>query len=466
MKVNVFELDKLVLDFLIGPVVSLIARDIPFPTIYDAMLIVRPLCNFKDGTVIRNTVVILSAYLSEVLFSDSYLLGFIHLLPIGYYSRYSSCQIRCKHIHLEALEITTRSIILGFTSMFLLVRSYSNGLVIELNQLCYKGVLRPVTLGSTDGLCSWRCSYVIMFQPVIISVGRIALGRIFNVVGSILDRYLDLCLSIQFNTYCTVESLGVELCLESCQLSIFTCRYPITPSLEICTTGYTCTIFYYTWDKQCKAIDTTPHMSKDWVYYTSYLNYNMICSLWSTSYSVNSWQSIYFQACCIGISYCEKCLSDTMLFKGLVSYLEQSHFNTDILFAYQVLIHTTPVAIMTLSIRLRVFETGIKVIDLLTPYKKGGKIDLFGGAGVGKTVIIMELIRNLAIEHGGLSLFAGVGERTREGNDLYCEMQGSSIIALTLRRTLKLCLFAPYVSHTNTIVDKPVNWIGRSIVDT
>jgi F-type H+-transporting ATPase subunit beta len=64
---------------------------------------------------------------------------------------------------------------------------------------------------------------------------------------------------------------------------------------------------------------------------------------------------------------------------------------------------------------LRLFETGIKVIDLLTPYKKGGKIELFGGAGVGKTVVIMEFIRNLATEHSGLSLFAGVGERTREG---------------------------------------------------
>ena len=74
------------------------------------------------------------------------------------------------------------------------------------------------------------------------------------------------------------------------------------------------------------------------------------------------------------------------------------------------------------------FGTGIKVLDLLLPYKKGAKIDLFGGAGVGKTVLIMELIRNLAIEHGGLSLFAGVGERTREGNDLYYEMQDSSII--------------------------------------
>ena len=80
------------------------------------------------------------------------------------------------------------------------------------------------------------------------------------------------------------------------------------------------------------------------------------------------------------------------------------------------------VAILTLSIHLTLFETGIKVVDLLTPYKKGGKIELFGGAGVGKTVVIMEFIRNLATEHSGLSLFAGVGERTREGNDL-CRIQ-------------------------------------------
>jgi F-type H+-transporting ATPase subunit beta len=75
-----------------------------------------------------------------------------------------------------------------------------------------------------------------------------------------------------------------------------------------------------------------------------------------------------------------------------------------------------------------ILETGIKVIDLLTPYVKGGKIGLFGGAGVGKTVIIMELIRNIATEHGGYSVFAGVGERTREGNDLYLEMKESGVI--------------------------------------
>ncbi|MCL2253965.1 MAG: F0F1 ATP synthase subunit beta [Lachnospiraceae bacterium] len=76
-------------------------------------------------------------------------------------------------------------------------------------------------------------------------------------------------------------------------------------------------------------------------------------------------------------------------------------------------------------------ETGIKVVDLLCPYQKGGKIGLFGGAGVGKTVLIQELIRNIATEHGGFSVFTGVGERTREGNDLYAEMSGSGVIEKT-----------------------------------
>ena len=79
----------------------------------------------------------------------------------------------------------------------------------------------------------------------------------------------------------------------------------------------------------------------------------------------------------------------------------------------------------------QIFETGIKVIDLIAPYTRGGKVGLFGGAGVGKTVLIQELIRNIATEHGGLSVFAGVGERTREGNDLYYEMTDSGVISNT-----------------------------------
>ena len=83
------------------------------------------------------------------------------------------------------------------------------------------------------------------------------------------------------------------------------------------------------------------------------------------------------------------------------------------------------------STSAEVLETGIKVVDLLCPYQKGGKIGLFGGAGVGKTVLIQELIRNIATEHGGYSVFTGVGERTREGNDLYHEMQESGVIEKT-----------------------------------
>ena len=91
-------------------------------------------------------------------------------------------------------------------------------------------------------------------------------------------------------------------------------------------------------------------------------------------------------------------------------------------------IHRPPPTLEDQSTELKMFETGIKVIDLLEPYLQGGKIGLFGGAGVGKTVVIMELINNIALKHGGVSVFGGVGERTREGNDLWLEMQESGVV--------------------------------------
>ena len=91
-------------------------------------------------------------------------------------------------------------------------------------------------------------------------------------------------------------------------------------------------------------------------------------------------------------------------------------------------IHRAAPPLEAQSTELRMFETGIKVVDLLEPYLRGGKIGLFGGAGVGKTVIIQELINNIALKHGGVSVFGGVGERTREGNDLWLEMQESGVI--------------------------------------
>ena len=91
-------------------------------------------------------------------------------------------------------------------------------------------------------------------------------------------------------------------------------------------------------------------------------------------------------------------------------------------------IHRDPPPFGELSAKLEIFETGIKVIDLIAPYVRGGKIGLFGGAGVGKTVLIQELIHNVAQQHGGVSVFTGVGERTREGNDLILEMTESGVL--------------------------------------
>ena len=94
-------------------------------------------------------------------------------------------------------------------------------------------------------------------------------------------------------------------------------------------------------------------------------------------------------------------------------------------------IHRSPPTFTAQSSQTEIFETGLKVIDLICPFAKGGKVGLFGGAGVGKTVLIQELIRNIATEHGGYSVFAGVGERTREGNDLWTEMKDSGVIKKT-----------------------------------
>ena len=113
-----------------------------------------------------------------------------------------------------------------------------------------------------------------------------------------------------------------------------------------------------------------------------------------------------------------------------------------------------------------ILETGIKVIDLLAPYAKGGKIGLFGGAGVGKTVLIMELINNIAKGHGGYSVFAGVGERTREGNDLYHEMIESGVINLEDPSKSKVALVYGQMNEppgARARVARP-GWSGRSVL--
>ena len=177
--------------------VLLVVRDVFLPSVYDALLVIRPSCNFRDGRVIKNYTANFRQYFIELPFNDGYLFGLIHLIPGNYRSTL--------HCFYSSMCQDARDIILGFAPVFLFIKSYASFLVAELSQLCYKGVLRTIALGSTDGLCTWRCTFVMGLQPVIVPVGRIALGRIFNVVGSIIDRYMELSLSSQFNTTIPID---------------------------------------------------------------------------------------------------------------------------------------------------------------------------------------------------------------------------------------------------------------------
>lgn len=396
---------------LLRPVV---VRDVFLPSVYDAFLVIRPSCNFRDGRVIKNYTANFRQYFIELPFNDGYLFGLIHLIPANYRSTLHSFYSSMLQ---EVCDINVRDIILGFAPVFLFIKSYASVLVAELSQLCYKGVLRTIALGSTDGLCTWRCTFVMGLQPVIVPVGRIALGRIFNVVGSIIDRYMELSLSSQFNTTIPID-LG--LFVESHYNLTYTLSYPNAIFILVIRTRSTAKALdvfnlIYFWNTMI--INTIFFV---WIFYIGYLYQNLTYLNW-TKHSI---------MCLVNSAHSSIILKEISCSIN-VAQSESLFLNTDTLFALIKPIHKTPVAIITLSIHLTLFETGIKVVDLLTPYKKGGKIDLFGGAGVGKTVVIMEFIRNLATEHGGLSLFAGVGERTREGNDLYYEMQDSSIISFT-----------------------------------
>ena len=203
--------------------------------------------------------------------------------------------------------------------------SYSNILVVELNQLYYGGLLRCIALSSTDGLCSWRCLNILIFQPVIVFIGRLAVGRILNVVGSVIDWYIDLSTSFSFNTYCFVES---DLFLRSCSVLGFNLWYlHWSSNIKL----------LYLFLEYSKIYCTLPCISScltSWIYYTSYLNYKSICSECIISYSISYWYLIssytfilYLSLVTHTIHIRSVYIIHFLLFMHLVVYIEQSQFN-------------------------------------------------------------------------------------------------------------------------------------------
>jgi F-type H+-transporting ATPase subunit beta len=402
-------------------------------SVYDATLLIRPSCSFRDSRVVKNSIANQAQYYNQLPFNDSYLSALAHLCCANYTSRYHGrlYTSMCK----ELADINERGIVLGFASVFWLIKSYTSSLVAEVSQLCYKGLFRGIALGSTHGLSTFSCTFLLSLSPLIVPVGRVALGRILNVLGSSIDSYLELSMSSEFFSY-HLTSLQINYGLLKLASSIresYSSTCPATILIRCICKPYRVPVAY--WNRMIVNI-----FCPSWLFYLA-----------STLLACFAIQSLIIAIGCTlnqrvyGISggvllpaEWHLLLSDVQTRKAYKTTFheatEYSFYNTDTLFALIKAIHKTPLPMITLTVCVTLFETGIKVVDLLTPYKSGGKIDLFGGAGVGKTVLIMEFIRNLAIQHGGLSLFGGVGERTREGADLYYEMQDSSIIQVSFKQ--------------------------------
>ena len=406
-----------------------VSRYVFVPSVYDSILIIRPSINLRDGSKASNSLVNHATYLSQLPFNGSMVLAFLNLVPF-----YLDLEGYFDTTYDELYSMVNNTTLLGYTALFTLSKSYYNYLATEVNQLCYGGVLRSVALGPTDGLSTWNVTFTNIYQPVTIPVGRLTLGRIFNVTGSAIDGYIELIDSalLMDTSHISVQSSVSQSVIFSSYFNQTKPRLPFTQgTLELASPlgpakvdvplGLSCLFTFLT-------LSTPEVLSLS--LYLSYFHASTGPSL-----PVNCTPCIFKPSLNSTLSTIHThALNVEAVSSGICSYVYCRLYTTDLLYQSVASIHKTPSSLMSLSIYLNIFETGIKVVDLLTPYKKGGKIGLFGGAGVGKTVVIMELIRNLAVEHSGLSLFAGVGERTREGNDLYCEMQDSSIIDIALAK--------------------------------
>ena len=418
------------------------------PGIYDIVLVVRPAVHFREGITLSNTSRHLSKFLACLPQRESLLIALVHVYQLGSSNEMAEVLREASE---ESLDLSNNGLIESLSSVFLFVRAYANWCCVEVSQVGFGGKLRGISLGITEGLSSWRVTSYFTYQPLIVPVGRAVLGRLFNVLGSTIDPYLEIAPAMFYGSGYFSSSTR--------QITDKNRKYNLQGTLDLSAR---------------RVVKDGIIMSDMGSINFSKLNSSVVSSdlkSWSGSLPPISLLMLLgeFKTSSEGEALPSKSL-DIISSSNLQTVLEadlspldlkdssnvdsvlKNYFNSSEIDGSSNYIYSKPSDLMgfrneNLSLQtypihrsslpitqLRVdpalFETGIKVVDLLTPYKKGGKVGLFGGAGVGKTVVIMELIRNLALEHSGLSIFCGVGERTREGNDLYGEMLESGIIKL------------------------------------
>ena len=221
-------------------------------------------------------MLVFDRYFDKLPFHDSYFFGLLHLISVHYLSIYQDI---CKQV----LDIDRRDVILGFAAVFLFIKSYASCLVAELSQVCYKGVLRAIALASTDGLCTFSCSFVISLQPVSVPVGRIALGRILNVVGSSIDPYLDLALSTQFQISSNTLTSDSQInWFSSC--CIFS--YPLAHPNHLVLSSFLSSLVY-AFNQISFCLDIAVNQDIAWCFYIAYLYVSLLeLNNWILSVSI------------------------------------------------------------------------------------------------------------------------------------------------------------------------------------
>ena len=420
------------------------------PGIYDVVLVVRPAVHFREGISLSNTSRHLSKFLACLPQRESLLIALVHVYQLGNSNEISEVLSVASE---ESADLANTGLIESLSSVFLFVRAYANWCCVEVSQVGFGGKLRGISLGITEGLSSWRVTTYFTYQPLIVPVGRAVLGRLFNVLGSTIDPFLELTPAMfygtgYFSSACSSVSdknrkYNLQGTLDLSARRVVKEEIIMSDMSYIDFSKLDCAAFSgdlksSSWSGSLTPLsllmmlgefktssdgEALPTKSLDIISSSSLktvLEADLSPLDLSESSNVDSLWKNYFNSREIDANstYINSQASDLMGFRN-----ENLSLQT-----YPI--HRSSLPITKLRVDPSLFETGIKVVDLLTPYKKGGKVGLFGGAGVGKTVVIMELIRNLALEHSGLSIFCGVGERTREGNDLYGEMLESGIIKL------------------------------------
>merc|ERR1712060_33501 len=164
-----------------------LTKNLGLPCIYDSLLLIRPNCSFREGIMMKNKLGAKRKFFEEISKEESPIMG-IMAQNKGLYSELNSNQI----LKNEILSNSITETIIGMASALILVKSYANWLIVEVNQICYGGVLRTIALGFTEGISSWKVESLCTFKPLVVPVGRSTLGRLFNVLGATIDAYVGI----------------------------------------------------------------------------------------------------------------------------------------------------------------------------------------------------------------------------------------------------------------------------------